>query len=148
MWDVWWAKWNGVGILQSTWVSSANSRSTKSSIRFICCPGQVQCAIYGLYTKILSLTHPQNKNKKLWEELIASFPVIRHGPHRKRLQQFLVAAGTSLRGCYLVTIGRHTYRTIGSPLIRQGSHRKWPVQQFFYRCVHSLPREHAYRAMA
>jgi hypothetical protein len=28
-------------------------------------------------------------NKKFWEELIAYFPLIRHGPHRKRpLQQF------------------------------------------------------------
>jgi hypothetical protein len=23
------------------------------------------------------------KNKKLWEELVAYFPLIRHGPHRK-----------------------------------------------------------------
>jgi hypothetical protein len=34
-------------------------------------------------------------NKKLWEELIAYFPLILHRPHRKwRLQQFFIAAGT------------------------------------------------------
>jgi hypothetical protein len=26
----------------------------------------------------------KTKNKKFWEELIAYFPLIRHGPHRKR----------------------------------------------------------------
>jgi hypothetical protein len=25
-------------------------------------------------------------NKKFWEELIACFPLIRHGPHRKQLE--------------------------------------------------------------
>jgi hypothetical protein len=34
-----------------------------------------------------------------------SFPLIRYGAHRKRLQQFFVAAGTSLPSCYLATIG-------------------------------------------
>jgi hypothetical protein len=38
-----------------------------------------------------------NMNKKFWEEQIAYFPLIRHGPHRnRRLQQFFVAGGTSL----------------------------------------------------
>jgi hypothetical protein len=38
-----------------------------------------------------------NNNKKFWEELIAHVPLILHGPLRKRrLQQFFVAAGTSL----------------------------------------------------
>jgi hypothetical protein len=37
------------------------------------------------------------KHKKFWEELIASFPVIRQGAHRQRLlQQVFVAAGTEL----------------------------------------------------
>jgi hypothetical protein len=48
-------------------------------------------------------------NKKLCEELISSFPLIRRGPHRKRsLQQFFVAAGTSSPSCYLVIIGGYT----------------------------------------
>jgi hypothetical protein len=34
----------------------------------------------------------KTENKKFWEELIAYFPLIRHGPHRKqRLQQIFVA---------------------------------------------------------
>jgi hypothetical protein len=46
--------------------------------------------------------------QKLWEELIAYFPLIRHRPHRKRFfQQFFVAAGTSLSSCYLAMIGGH-----------------------------------------
>jgi hypothetical protein len=45
-------------------------------------------------------------NIKFWEELIAYFPFIRHGLHRKRLvQQFFVAAGTSLPSRCLATIG-------------------------------------------
>jgi hypothetical protein len=53
---------------------------------------------------------PKN-SKKFWEELFPSFPLIRHGPHRKRrLQQFFVAAGTSLPSCYLATIGGYTER--------------------------------------
>jgi hypothetical protein len=34
-------------------------------------------------------------NKKFWEELITYFPLIRHGPHRKRsfLGFFAIAAG-------------------------------------------------------
>jgi hypothetical protein len=48
------------------------------------------------------------KNKKLWEELIAYFPFIRHGSHRKQcLQQFFVA-GTSLPSYYLETIWGYT----------------------------------------
>jgi hypothetical protein len=32
----------------------------------------------------------ENINKKFWDELIAYFPLIRHGPHRKQCaQQFL-----------------------------------------------------------
>jgi hypothetical protein len=45
-------------------------------------------------------------NKKLWEELISYFPLKRHEPHRKWcLQQFFVAAGTSLQSCYEARIG-------------------------------------------
>jgi hypothetical protein len=40
------------------------------------------------------------------QELIAYFPLIRHGPHRKRrFQQFFVAASTSLQSCYLAMMG-------------------------------------------
>jgi hypothetical protein len=47
--------------------------------------------------------------KKFLEELIACFLLIRHVPHRKRhLQQFFVAARTSLPSCYLATIGGYT----------------------------------------
>jgi hypothetical protein len=47
-----------------------------------------------------------NNYKKFWEELIAYFPLIRHGPHRKRrLQQFFVAAGKSLPSRCLATKG-------------------------------------------
>jgi hypothetical protein len=42
-----------------------------------------------------------------WEELVAYFRFIRHEPHRKRLQQIFVAAGTSLPSCYLANIGGH-----------------------------------------
>jgi hypothetical protein len=46
--------------------------------------------------------------KKCSEELIA-FPLIRHDQHRKRrLQQFFVAAATSLSRCYSATIGGYT----------------------------------------
>jgi hypothetical protein len=50
--------------------------------------------------------------KEYKDELIVHFHLIRHGPHGKRcLQQFFVAAGTSLPSCHLATI--HGY--IGRP---------------------------------
>jgi hypothetical protein len=80
------------------------------------------------------------KNKKFREELIAYFPLIRHGPHRKRhLQQFLVAAGTCLSSRCLATIGGYTDRLTGSPLIRHGPHRKWHLQQFVVAAGTCLP---------
>jgi hypothetical protein len=49
--------------------------------------------------------HVNYLHKKFWKELIAYFPLKRHGPHRKwRLRQLFIAAGTSLSSCYLVTI--------------------------------------------
>jgi hypothetical protein len=43
------------------------------------------------------------------EELVAYFPLIWHEQCRKRrLQQFLVTAGTSLPNCYLATTEGHT----------------------------------------
>jgi hypothetical protein len=73
-------------------------------------------------------------NKKLWEELLDYFPLIRHGPHRKRrLQQFFVAAGTSVPNCNLANTHRPTDTR---------------VQQFLYCCACSLPWEGIYRAVA
>jgi hypothetical protein len=47
---------------------------------------------------------------KFWEELIAYFPLIRHGPTRKwSLQQFFVVAGTCLLSRCLATIRGCTY---------------------------------------
>jgi hypothetical protein len=71
-----------------------------------------------------------------WEELIAYFPLILHGPHRKRhLQQFIVVAGTRLQNRCLATINGYTERPTDSPLTRHGPHIKRHVQQFFYCCV-------------
>jgi hypothetical protein len=68
---------------------------------------------------------------KFWGELIAYFPLIRQGQHRKRgIQKFFVAAGTSLARCYLVAIGGYT----DGPTDTR-------VQHFFRSCVNSLPRE-------
>jgi hypothetical protein len=70
---------------------------------------------------------------------MAYFPLILHGPHRKRrLQQFFVAAGTTLPSCFPAAIGGYTDRPTDSPLIRNGLHSKWYVQQFFYCCVYSF----------
>jgi hypothetical protein len=47
--------------------------------------------------------------KKFSEVQIAWFPLIRHGPRRKRRQhQFFVAPGTSLSSCYLATVRVYT----------------------------------------
>jgi hypothetical protein len=46
------------------------------------------------------------ENKNFWEELIAYFPLIRHGPHRKwLLQQFFITAGACLMSRCPATIG-------------------------------------------
>jgi hypothetical protein len=66
------------------------------------------------------------KEKEIsWEEVIAYFPLIRHEPHRKSLQQFFVAAGTSLSSCYLSNDRGYTDRPTDTG-----------VQQFFYCCVY------------
>jgi hypothetical protein len=57
-------------------------------------------------------------NKKFWEELIAYFPLMLHGLHRKRrLKQFFVAMGKSLLRCYLTTIGGYTGRHIDPTIL-------------------------------
>jgi hypothetical protein len=67
-------------------------------------------------------------NENFCEELIVYFPLLRHGPHRKRwLQQYFVAAGTCLPNSRLTTIGGYT----DSPVIRHGPHRKRSVQQLY-----------------
>jgi hypothetical protein len=69
------------------------------------------------------------RNKTLWEQLIAYFPLIRHGPPRKeRLHQVFVAAGTSLSSCHLATIEGYKGRLTDKR-----------IQQLFYCCMHSFP---------
>jgi hypothetical protein len=80
-------------------------------------------------------------HKKFWEEQIAYFPLIRHGPHRKHVQQIFLTSGTSLPSRYLATIGMCTDGGTDSPLLRHGPPRKWRVQQFFYCFWYLLPRE-------
>jgi hypothetical protein len=49
---------------------------------------------------------------KFWKELIAYFPLTRHGSHRKRcVQYFIVSAGTSILSYCLVTLGGYIGRT-------------------------------------
>jgi hypothetical protein len=53
----------------------------------------------------------KRKNKKSWEKLIPYFPLIWHGPYRKRRpQQFFVAAGKCLPNRCLETIGVYIVR--------------------------------------
>jgi hypothetical protein len=62
-------------------------------------------------------------NKKFWEELIAYFPLIRHGPHReRRLRRFFIAGGACLPSNN--TEVTHTQKlmggTYGSTPLRRG----------------------------
>jgi hypothetical protein len=50
-------------------------------------------------------------NKKLWEEVIADFPLIRHGPHRKWLFQPFIAVGTCLPSRCLAIIRQLNMQT-------------------------------------
>jgi hypothetical protein len=55
------------------------------------------CACIEIDYKPFRLTRYKINNNKFWEELIAYFPLIRHGPHRKRsAQQFLYCCVYSL----------------------------------------------------
>jgi hypothetical protein len=47
-----------------------------------------QTIVAKLLVKKIHLLVQSHKNKKFWEDLIAYFPLIRYGPHIKRLQQF------------------------------------------------------------
>jgi hypothetical protein len=79
---------------------------------------------YNLYIHHNNVLYYTPINKKFWEELIAYFPLIRHGSHRKLcLQQSFVAAETCLPSRCLATIGGYTDRPTGSPFIRHGQHR-------------------------
>jgi hypothetical protein len=66
------------------------------------------------------LSHPGShsvdiRNKKLWEELIAYFPRIRHGPHRKRrVQDFFC--------CFVCIRCRFSFRTESLPSNDRGVH--------------------------
>jgi hypothetical protein len=79
-------------------------------------------------SKLLLFGTPEVETRKkqdVWEELIPSFPLTRHVPHRKRrLQQFFVVGGTSLLSCYLAAIRGYTDRPTDSPLKKHGPHRK------------------------
>jgi hypothetical protein len=55
-----------------------------------------------LYIACATRLHSEDNSKKFWEEVIHYFPLIRHRSHKKRrLQQFFVAAGTSLPNFFL-----------------------------------------------
>jgi hypothetical protein len=65
------------------------------------CPALLQKIIIKIRLKLLET--------KFWEELMAYFPLIQHGPYRKqRLQQFFVAVGTPSPSCYIATIMGYT----------------------------------------
>jgi hypothetical protein len=53
------------------------------------------------------------ENNKFWYEVIAYYPLTRHGSNIKlRFQQFFVAAATSLSSYYLATIGGYVLPTL------------------------------------
>jgi hypothetical protein len=89
--------------------------------------------VSGIYTKapvwfydrwINDFIRISREYKKFLEEIIAYFPLIRHGPHRKRrLQQFFVAAGTRLPSHCRLTIGGYTDRPTYSSLTLHRPHR-------------------------
>jgi hypothetical protein len=70
-------------------------------------------------------------NKKFWEWLIAYFPLIWQGPHKKRLQQFFISAGTRLQSHCHAMIGGYT-DTPKTLLSWHRLHRKQCIQQFFF----------------
>jgi hypothetical protein len=74
------------------------------TIKFRNCEGGL-CSTYDEISTAISSGTISDKNKKFLEEEVAYFPVVRYGPHRKRrLQQFFVAAGTSLPSRCLATV--------------------------------------------
>jgi hypothetical protein len=76
--------------------------------------------VFKLLVRIFCLT------ERFCEKLIY-VPLIRHGPHgKRRLQQFFVAAGTSIPSYYLAAISGYTD-------ISTDRH----IEQFFYCCLHS-----------
>jgi hypothetical protein len=84
----------------------------------------------------MSLMHfniqSESVNNKFWYKLMAYFPCIQHGPHRKRgLQQFFIAVGTCLLGHCLAMTGGYTARPTDSHLIQHRPYRKGRLQQFF-----------------
>jgi hypothetical protein len=67
--------------------------------------------IFWILRELLNNKERRKERQEILEELIAYFPLIRHWAHRKqRLQQFFIAAGTSLPSSYLATIGGYTDR--------------------------------------
>jgi hypothetical protein len=86
---------------------------------------------------VLNRAHSQHKEVVLEKtnRLLSSDTTWTH--RKRRLQQFFVAAGTSLPSCYLGTIGEYTDRPTDTR-----------VQQFFYFFAYLLPRERVFRAFA
>jgi hypothetical protein len=81
-----------------------------------------------------------------WEELIAYFPFMQHGLHRKRrLQQYFYTAGMCIPNCCLATIPGYTDRTTDFPFIRHGPRRKLRFQQFFVTAGTCLPNRDTQR---
>jgi hypothetical protein len=66
--------------------------------------GKTKHSLYTQYPFNVSLTCLGIFNHKFWQELIANFSWILHGPHRKSLQQFFAAAGTCLPSRCLAAI--------------------------------------------
>jgi hypothetical protein len=107
-------------------------------------------SLFSFSTKILNasllhafyLPHPSqllwfHESDKIWwriQIVITYFPLIQHGPHRKRRhQQLFVATGTSSPSYYLETIKGYTDTR---------------VQIFFYCNFYYLPLKSVYRAVA
>jgi hypothetical protein len=87
-------------------------------------------------------------NNRIWEELIACFPLLRQGPYRKRCLQQFFAAGTCLPSRWLAAIEGYTGRPTDPPLLRHAPYRKRHVRQLLCCSFYSLLRERVYRAVA
>jgi hypothetical protein len=78
--------------------SRYDSKMSKRKQSFVFINGDFRFVFRNVFAKI-------KHNKKFWEELIASFHLIRQGPHRRRhLHPFFVATGTCLPSRCLATI--------------------------------------------
>jgi hypothetical protein len=116
-------------------VSRFHTRSIQTTLTKACAERRFW-NFHMLRKVVIETRSTELRNKGFLEELIAYFPLIRHGRHRKRCpQQFFVAAGTCFPSCCLATIQGYTDRSTFSRLIWHGPHRKRRVQRFFYSCM-------------